>query len=120
MTQHHGWRKLSSEETETITAIVSSSGLPDADRLLGDLNGALASPSSSTRWIINIKTPSNVGGIDVSNGPLPVRAFVPNEAEYRGEIIIWVESGHISGLEYVWITDDAPRRWPRPDEMEII
>lgn len=118
--QHCDWRKLSLEETETIAAIVSSCRLPDTSRLLDDLNGALASPSSSTRWIVNIKAPSNADGIDVPNGPLPVRAFVPSEAEYQGEIIIWIERGHISGLEYVWITDDAPRRWPRPDEMEII
>lgn len=108
MTQHSSWRKLSPEETETITAIVSASGLPDADRLLDDLKGALASPSSSARWIINIKTPRSAQGIDVPNGPLTVCAFVPNEVEYQGEIIVWVENGHISGLEYVWITDDAP------------
>ena len=26
----------------------------------------------------------------------------------------------LDGLEYAWVTDEAPTRWPRPDEMEVV
>ena len=64
---------------------------------------------------------SNKGqGSDIPNGPFPAQAFVPNSAEYQGEVIIWIADGHVSGLEYAWVSSDPPTRWPRADEMEVV
>jgi hypothetical protein len=54
--------------------------------------------SSKTDWILDIKTPNAGPGADLPNGPFPGRAFVPSNKDYQGEIIVWVESGHLSGL----------------------
>ena len=62
----------------------------------------------------------NDEGADLPNGPFPAHAFVPNSAEYQGEVIIWITDGHVSGLEYAWVSDDPPTRWPRADEMEVV
>jgi hypothetical protein len=121
MTKKKGnWRSVSSEEAAVVTAIISASGLPGARTFIDDLEGAVAMASSKTNWILDIKTPNAGPGADLPNGPLPGRAFVPSNEDYRGEIIVWVENGHLSGLEYVWITDEPPVRWPRPDEIEIV
>ena len=45
---------------------------------------------------------------------------MPNSAEYQGEVIIWITDGHVSGLEYAWVSDNPPTRWPRADEMEVV
>ena len=63
---------------------------------------------------------NNGEGVDLPNGPFPAHAFVPNSAEYQGEVIIWITDGHLSGLEHTWVNEDPPTRWPRADEMEVV
>jgi hypothetical protein len=121
MTEQKGnWRSVSPEEAAVVNAIISGSGLPGARTFIDDLVGAVAMASSKTDWILDIKTPNADPGVDLSNGPFPGRAFVSSNEGYRGEIIVWVDDGHLSGLEYALITDEPPARWPRPDEIEIV
>lgn len=109
------WRQMSDEEMAVVTAVVSA--LPGFARLLDGLAGTFV--RRSTDWILDIQARGDVPEVDVADGPLPVRAFVQNGPEYRGEILVWVRGGRLSGLEYAWVTDDPPTRWPRPDELEI-
>lgn len=51
---------------------------------------------------------------------MPARAFVANAQKYQSEVIIWVTGGYLSGLEYAWITDHPPQRWPMPTDLEIV
>lgn len=110
-------RPISSEEVALITAIVDVSGLSEGQALIDELDGAVV--SHSAQWILNIQSATNSPGTDLPNGPFPVNAYVPNSADYQGEIIIWIKDGHLDGLEYAWVTDEPPTRWPRPEEMEI-
>ena len=118
MTRNRIWRNISTEEAEMVGAIVSGSGVPEGQPLLDDLPGAMVLQDSV--WIYEVKTPNNRAGVAIPNGLFPARAFVPDRASYRGEILLWVKDGHLSALEYAWVTDEAPTRWPTPDEMEIV
>lgn len=110
------WRQMSDEEMAVVTAVVAA--LPLFAGLLDGLAGAFV--RRSTDWILDIRSRGDVPEVDVPDGPLPVRAFMPNAQEYRGEILVWVHGGRLSGLEYAWVTDDPPTRWPRPDEIEVV
>lgn len=110
------WRQMSEEEMAVVTAVVAA--LPLFAGLLDGLAGAFV--RRSTDWILDVRSPSHVPEVDAPDGPVPARAFVPNGTEYRGEILVWVEGGRLSGLEYAWVTDDVPTRWPRPDEIEVV
>lgn len=118
MTNERDWRRISSEEVAVVKAIVSASGITEGAQLTDHLEHAVA--CNSSMWILDVRTPETDPRADLPNGPFPARAFVPNRANYQGEVIIWVNDGHLSGLEYAWVTDDPPTRWPRPDEMEIV
>lgn len=37
-----------------------------------------------------------------------------------GEIILWVENGWLSGIEYAWYTDERPRVLPEPAQIEVL
>lgn len=37
-----------------------------------------------------------------------------------GEIILWVENGWLSGIEYAWYTDERPRALAEPAQIEIL
>jgi hypothetical protein len=101
-----------------VKAIVTASEITEARPLLDDLLGAVV--LQDTVWIYDVKTPNTAAGTPLPNGPFPAFAFVPSRAAYRGEILLWITEGHLSALEYAWVTDDPPTRWPRPDEMEIV
>ncbi|WP_236695350.1 hypothetical protein [Mycolicibacterium chubuense] len=108
---------MSADESDLIRAIFTSAGVRGAKALLRDLDGALV--SNETHWILDVKTPNSAAAAPFPDGPFPARTFVSNESHYRGEIIIWLSDGHVSGLEFAWVTDQPPSRWPRPDEIEV-
>lgn len=118
MAETQEWRSISPEVAAMITSIIAESRLPGADNLLADLPEALMSPQ--TAWIWGIKSPASSAATEFADGPFPARAFVPSSAEYQGEVIIWISEGRVSGIEYAWVTDTMPTRWPRPDETEIV
>ena len=118
MTTHSDWRPMSSDEADLIRAIVSHAGIRPGEPIVSGLDGAEV--MNTATWILDVRT-SDIGrAADLPNGPFPARAFVPNSTAYRGEVIIWITNGRVSGLEYAWITDEPPTRWPYPDELEVV
>ena len=118
MTDGREWRAISPEEAAVITTIVSASGVPSGQVLINELDGATV--AHSARWILDIQPAAGSPGADLPNGPFPANAYVPNSAEYQGEIIIWIKDGHLDGLEFAWVSDEPPTRWPLPGQMEVV
>lgn len=111
------WRTISSDEAALIRTVVSAANIPGSDALVDNLDAALM--SHATEWILDVY-PSTSARTTLPNGPFPVHAYVPSRADHRGEIIIWLTGGRISGLEYAWTTDEPPERWPAPEEIEVV
>lgn len=117
MSETSAWRPMNMDESDAVRAVVSAAGDRKGD-LLSELDGALV--SNSAAWILDIKVSGSSAGVDLPDGPFPARAFVPSIAAYQGEVIVWITKGHLSGLEYAWVSDEPPTRWPQPDEMEVV
>lgn len=118
MKRASNWRGISAEEAAVIVTIVDRSGLSGCGTLIAQLSEAMVSPQ--TPWILDIVTAHAGSATTFADGPFPARALVPSHAEYRGEVIIWISAGRISGLEYAWVTDDPPKQWPLPEEIEVV
>ncbi|TRW86183.1 hypothetical protein FK535_06825 [Mycolicibacterium sp. 018/SC-01/001] len=108
---------LTDEERALILAIVRKTAHYDADALQAELARALI--SHGTTWVCDVQVQASTPVFDCPDGPFPARAFVSDGIDYQGEIIIWITRGHLSGLEYAWVTDQPPTRWPRPEELEV-
>jgi hypothetical protein len=56
------------------------------------------------------------------NGPLaPYEGRVaPLSDEPVGDLLLFVNDGYMSSLEYVFYTDTPPMEWPRLDRVEIV
>jgi hypothetical protein len=111
-TPDDNWRPVSSEEAAVIRSILAQADIRRSGPLIADLDGALVA-NEATR-ILDVKVSNKGEGADLPNGPFPAQAFVPKSAEYQGEVIIWIADEHVSGLEYAWMSDDPPVRWPEP------
>ena len=117
MPDSHGTRNMSPEETAVITAIIEQSGVVEAQPLLAELGGALV--AHEAQWLIHITPQKYCPAIPIADGPFPAHADVTDGSTYQGEVIIWMKNGHLNGLEFAWISEDPPIRWPRPDEMVV-
>jgi hypothetical protein len=55
-----------------------------------------------------------------SGGHVPVTAEVLNASgEYVGELLLWLECGVLSALEYAWVTDEMPTVLPDVESISI-
>jgi hypothetical protein len=41
------------------------------------------------------------------------------DGNYEGELLLWLEGGRLSALEYAWVTDDPPVALPSPDRIQM-
>ena len=94
MTDGTNWRPISSEESGVIRSILQQADTSHSEPLIRDLDGALV--ANDTTWVLDIKVTISDAGADLPNGTFPAQTFVPNAAEYQGEVIIWITDGHIS------------------------
>ena len=54
------------------------------------------------------------------DGPAPLSAMVIDPAgTSNGELLLWVEDGFLSALEYAWWTSDPPEHLPSVDHVQV-
>lgn len=69
---------------------------------------------------VDIAVPAGTPPAHLPDGPAPVAAQVVDaDGDYLGELLLWVTDGRISGLEYSWITDEAPDRLPETSWIRL-
>ena len=53
-------------------------------------------------------------------GPVPGSAWVFGaDGSPIGTMLLWVDDGYISALEYAWVTDDPPAELPQIDQIHL-
>ncbi|MEV6324938.1 hypothetical protein AB0M45_27710 [Nocardia sp. NPDC051787] len=114
-------RTLTDLETSVVTKLLSS-GLPGASEYLAQV------PYSQVVVIWGIGSPS----VDLAVRPGAVRASGSPDGIFAsgavtdcngspiGEVILWVENGWLSGIEYAWYTDEHPHALPEPGQIELL
>lgn len=108
-------RPLSRREHALISTVLAQ--LPTGTaRPLTDQLDRVTVRSADVATVLDLDVPDQLPPASIVDGPLPVRAIVPD----AGEVLIWITSGRLSGLEFAWVTDEPPTQWPSPDELTIL
>ncbi|MFK0007725.1 hypothetical protein ACIQTZ_11785 [Paenarthrobacter sp. NPDC090520] len=56
-----------------------------------------------------------------TSGPIPVSVEVLDvSGSSIGELLVWVNAGRLSALEFGWWTDERPDQLPHPSQLKII
>lgn len=85
---------------------------------LGDVSNAImrqataAKITRSSATMLDLSVPAELPAIDLGNGPAPGQALVYDGDQLVGELLVWVRSGRLIGLEQAWYTDEPPTSWP--------
>jgi hypothetical protein len=96
-----------------------------ATRHLGDLGRALSRQARVARVVgfsstnVDVSTPLDAPEVALPNGPTPGRAFVFSEGELVSEVMVWIRDGRFIGLEQPWYTDEPPKTWPLPEQVNV-
>jgi hypothetical protein len=106
-------RPLAPDEQALLRHLLSVP-LAGADMLRRQLDTEIAaSPWSGTGPSLDLLVPDSAPPAQLPDGPLPLDATVIGaDGEFAGELLIWVENGRLSAIEYAWITDAPPAGLP--------
>lgn len=70
--------------------------------------------------MIDLRADEHLPPSAFADGPVPLTIGVSGAPRNAiGELLIWVEHGYLSGLEFAWWTDDPPDRLPNLDQIEV-
>ncbi|MFE7741706.1 hypothetical protein [Nocardia sp. NPDC057455] len=114
-------RMLTDLETSVVTKLLSSGGACAAEYLA-------QVPYSQVVATWGIGSPSvdlavRPGAVHASGSPDGIFAsgtVTDRNGSPIGEVILWVENGWLSGIEYAWFTDERPRALPEPGRIELL
>lgn len=91
-----------------------------AERLPEDEKRALADQAERATVLdevpgrmLDVSVPGDMAPVRVPDGPVePVPAIHDESGNIVGELLIWVASGRLTGVERPWFTDAPPEVWP--------
>lgn len=114
-------RPLSDRERKVLAALLSVD-FPGVAELRAQLQSArvAGSRTSGTAPSFDITVTGNAPRSPLSQKMAPIAAMAfDTGGEYTGEFILWLADGYLSGLEYAWITDEAPRDLPDAGSIQV-
>ena len=108
-------RSLDQNEANALQVVLAAVGDP---ALLTQAQSVTVTGGTATFLDLDVDTLSPAANLP--NGPLgrTADALTP-DGDPAGVILVWVEDGRLSGLEYGWYTDDSPAGFPAPDRVTV-
>ena len=101
-----------------LRAVLTPAAFPGRDELLAQAGTAEVVGGPLT--MLDLRVGPGPAVSPCPDGPVPVSAIVVDaDAAPVGELLVWVEAGYLSGLEYAWYSDEPPGRLPAPDRIRV-
>ncbi len=117
----HPWRDrpLTHDERAVLTMILEAFEHPERQTLIAQVPFLRATASSIATWTNLVADAAAVPAIDVDS-PISVNADVMDAAgEPIGGIVLFVENGLISAIDFFWYGDDRPAIFPHPWQIRF-
>ncbi|WP_431869398.1 hypothetical protein [Nocardiopsis eucommiae] len=101
--------------------LILREGFPGSEELRSQIDKArVVSSWGSGSVSVDLEVASGVSRSTFSSGVVPVSCVVTDDdGELFGEILVWVTSGMLSGVEYAWYGDESPTAFPRVGQLNI-
>jgi hypothetical protein len=114
-------RDLTRAEREVLEFLLSAD-FAGADRLRAQIpHCRVVAVWAAGQPSVDLAVPETVAPAQVPDGEIPAGAEVRDGAgQYVGEVLVWVEGGCLSAIEYAWVTDEAPDRLPDVSSMKLV
>jgi hypothetical protein len=111
-------RSLTSSERAVIEVILSAGA--GCDALRSQLDHAQVVGVWAAGPSIDIQVPDGLPRHGGADGILPTCAQVRDASgDTVGELLLWIEDGSLSALEYAWYADNPPNKLPEAVAVEV-
>lgn len=111
-------RPLAQRERAALELVISAAPTPAVRRLADQVPFVRVVGGRPT--LLDLLVVEGAAPIDLAPGPLPVGAIVESSAgQPEEEIVVWTNSGYLSGLEHAWYTGEPPREFPPTDRIRV-
>ena len=110
--------QLNREVRNLLGALLQQADFPGSEQLLAH------APSVSVRGdritMLELRPSHDTPPSACTEGPIPLSMVVSNPAgDLIGELLVWVEAGYLTSLEYAWWSDDPPSELPDADRVAV-
>jgi len=114
-------RPLRAIERETLETLLSADFAGVAElRAQVPLARFAAARTSGWEPSFNVTVPKDAPRSAFPGNLAPIEAYVyDSDQEYKGEFLIWIAHGYLAGVEYAWVTDEAPDDLPAPSSIRV-
>jgi hypothetical protein len=111
-------REIERKTLETLLSVDFDGAAELRDQI--PLARAAGSSTVGSHPSFNIAVPPSAPRSVLLKKIAPISALVfDSSQEYIGEFILWLADGYLSGLEYAWVTDEAPKDLPDPSNIRV-
>lgn len=108
-------RSLTTCEQALIMSILCSYSDTEAAAVLAVQSANAAVVPSAIPTFLEFRVEGKAAPAAVPDGPLDTRMLVVDSGnQSTGEVILWVEAGRLSALEFAWYSDQTPQQLPFP------
>ena len=108
------WRKIAAYLV--LAAILSRSSFPVCSELQRQVVSVRVIGGPVTMLDLAVSDSSSLA--QCPDGPIPDKPTVVDSLGAEiGELLVWVEGGRLSGLEFAWWSDEAPAGLPRIEDL---
>ena len=114
-------RPLRVIERETLETLLSVDFIGVAElRAQVPLARCAGTQTSGSAPSFDITVPKDAPRSPFQGNLAPISADVyDSNQEYTGEFLIWIAHGYLAGVEYAWVTDEAPDDLPDPSSIRV-
>jgi hypothetical protein len=109
---------LSELVRELLRHVLGEADFPGSDELVQQASSVNVVGGPVTMLELRVTAPRSASAF--TDGPIPLSVMVLDPADVSlGELLIWVNDGYLSSLEFAWWSDDPPDQLPALDRVRV-
>ena len=118
MSESANRRPLTEQVRELLRHVLGQADFPGSDELLQQASSVDIVGGPVTMLDLRVTTPTSASSF--TDGPIPLSVMVLDPAGVAfGELLIWVNGGYLSSLEFAWWSDDPSGQLPTVDRVRV-
>jgi hypothetical protein len=107
---------LTVNEQAVLRRALEASSSPQARDLAAQIPAVRVVVGPSTFLDLEADRSARRASFDQRRSSLKARSVSP-DATLEGFVVVWVDDGYLSGLEFGWVTDDVPTGMPSAENV---
>lgn len=111
-------RALTDGERDLLVHVLSKASDPRVRPLLEQVRDVRVVGGIPT--LLELRVERETRPAALPDGPIPLQAIVVGHSgSVEGQILVWTNSGYLSGIEFAWVTEDSPSGLPSPTMVHV-